>query len=184
VTRTRIRTLVVLTTGVVALIAGCGTPQAGSAAVVGNRRISVSDLQSATVDAQAFVGPSVAVTQRQVLYLLAASPFIEQIADRFGVGVSPDDARAAMAQSVPHPSSSGLAVIQANEALLAVQQLGNQEASLANTAITQGLVADKFTVNPRYGSFDTAIGRIAPIQPDWQPTTTPSASGSAVTPSP
>jgi hypothetical protein len=183
VTRTRIRTLVVAT-GVVALIAGCGTPQAGSAAVVGTRRISVSELQAATVDAQAFVGPSVPVSQRQVLYLLAASPFIEQLADRFGVGVSADDARVAMARTVPHPSPSGIQVVQANEALLAVQQLGDQQASVANTIITKGLVADGFTVNPRYGTFNTAIGRIAPIQPNWQPTPSPTPTAPAPTPSP
>jgi hypothetical protein len=183
VIRTRIRTLVVAT-GVVALLAGCGTPEAGSAAVVGNRRISVSDLQAATVDAQAFVGPSVPVSQRQVLYLLAASPYIEQLADRFGVGVSTDDARAAMAQTVPHPSAAGLKVVQANEALLAVQQLGDQQTSVANAIITKGLVSEGFSVNPRYGIFNTSIGRVAPIQPNWQPTPSPSATAPAATPSP
>jgi len=167
VTRTRIRTLLVAT-GVVALMAGCGTPTAGSAAVVGNRRISVSEVQAATVDAQAFVGPQVPVTQRQVLYLLAAADYIFPLADRFQVGVSADDARTAMAAAVPHASDAGVEVIRANQALLSVRQLGSQQQALADQLITQSLLADHFTVNPRYGTFNAALGRVVPFQPDWQ----------------
>jgi hypothetical protein len=178
VIRTRIRTLVVAT-GVVVLMAGCGTPQAGSAAVVGSRRISVSDLQAATSDAQIYVdaqtqaqgAAATTVSQSQVLYLLAAQPYIQDLATQDGVGVSPDDARSSLKSwKVPNPSSAGVQVIQANQALAAVQQLGQTQAQQANDAITKSLAAAGFEVNPRYGSYDKQKGRIGASQPNWLPT--------------
>jgi hypothetical protein len=178
VTGTRIRTLVVAT-GVAALLAACGTPQAGAAAVIGGHRISVSDLQSATEDAQAYVdaqtqaqgGQRTAVSQRQVLYLLAALPYIEQLATQSGVGVSQDDARAELrAWNVPNPSTAGVQVVQANAALAQLQQMGQAKAAQVNASITASLKQDHLQVNPRYGSFNGSVGRIIPGQPNWLPT--------------
>jgi len=189
VTRRGIAPLVAAT-GAALLLAGCQTPHAGAAAVVGDRRISVSDLQSATEDAQAYVDAQTtaqgaqrtAVSQRQVLYLLAALPYIQDLATRDGVGVSESDARAALVSwKVPHPSHAGVQVVQANEALASVQQLGDAQAAQANDTITKSLVNAKFEVNPRYGTFNGAIGRIIPLQPNWLPTPSPQATAAAPT---
>jgi len=183
VTGTRIRTLLVAT-GVAALLAACGTPHAGAAAVIGNRRISVSDLQSATQDAQAYVdaqtnaqgGQRTAVSQRQVLYLLAALPYIEQLATQAGVGVSEDDARSELrAWNVPNPSHAGVQVVQANAALAQLQQQGQSKAAEVNSEITDALKKDHLEVNPRYGTFNGSVGRIIPGQPNWLPTPSSSA---------
>jgi hypothetical protein len=166
VTRTLLRSLVVAT-GVAALITGCGTPEAGSAAIVGGRRITVSQVQSATVDVQTLFGPQVPVAQRQVLYLLAAAPYIEQAAIRYKVGVSTDDARSVLAERVANPSASGIEVIQANIALTQLQQSGQDQATQVLAEVAKDLKQDGFMVSPRYGSFDPQHGGITELQPNW-----------------
>ena len=193
--RTRIRTLLVATSAA-ALLAGCGTMHAGSAAVVGDRRISVEDLQSATKDAQAFVDAQAqaqnaqrqVVSQSQVLYLLAALPYIQELATKDGVGASESDAKAALAQwNVRNPSRAGILVVQANEGLSNIQQLSDQKAAEADASITKSLLADHVEISPRYGTFDPKVGRILQARPNWLPTPSPSAaagSGAAASPAP
>ena len=171
-TRTVLRT--VLATGVAAaLLSGCGTPEAGSAATVGDRRISVSDVQSATADIQAVFGPDQPVPQRNVLFLLAAAPYIEDAASRSGAGVSLDDARTQFANKVADPSRAALVVIQANASLSRLDQLGQGRTQQVLVEITQCLAKDGFTVNPRYGTFDPQRGTMLSDQPNWLPTPSP-----------
>jgi hypothetical protein len=166
VTRTALRSLLV-TTGVAVLLAGCGG-QAGAAATVDGRRITVSDVQSATVDAQTWVGSNGQVSQSQVLYLLAAAPYIQEIATQYRVGASDADARGVLVSKVPHPSTAGIEVIRANMSLTQLQQgLGDSKTSEVLAEVTKRLAAGHFAVSPRYGSFNASTGRLSVITPNW-----------------
>jgi hypothetical protein len=178
VTRTVLRSVLV-TTAVAVLMAGCGTPEAGSAATVAGRRIPVSDVQSATTDIQALYGPDQPVPQRSVVYLLAAAPYIQQVATRFRAGASTDDALAVFSGKVAHPSTAALTVIQANTSVSRISDLGQQQSVQALTEVNADLKRDGFTVNPRYGTFDPTRGSIGLETQDWitetaTPTPTPS----------
>jgi hypothetical protein len=177
VTRTALRR--VLVTGAVAvLMAGCGTPQAGAAATVGSRRISVSEVQSATSDFQVLYGPDQQVPERAVLYLLAAAPYLQVIAARSNAGTSVDDARKVFGSKVTHPSQAGLTVMEANTSLTRLDSLGGNATTDALTEVAKDLSRDGFTINPRYGSFDLTRGVLGSSQPNWLPTPPPSASAS------
>lgn len=174
-TRTVLRT-VVATAAATLLLAGCGTPEAGAAATVGGRRISVQDVQTATAQIQQMYGPDQPVPQRSVLYLLAAAPYIQDIAVRDQAGTSLDDARQAFGDKVRDPSEAALTVVQANMALGRLDDLGNGKTEAALQEVTKDLARDHFTVSPRYGTFDAQRGSLLPDQPNWLPT--PSASPS------
>jgi len=173
VTRSLLRS--VLVAGVaVTLVSGCGTPEAGSAATVGSRRISVQDVQSATADIQALYGPEQPVPQQSVLFLMAAAPYLETAAIKLQAGASIDDARTVFGTKVAHPSQAALQVIQANVIIANLQKLGNEQAGPALQEVTDSLQRDKLSVNPRYGTFDPQTG-IKQVQPNWLPTPPPSA---------
>jgi hypothetical protein len=176
VTRTVLRS--VLVSGVAALVlAGCGTPEAGAAATVGGRRLSVADVQSATAQIQSLYGQNQPVSQRAVLYLLAAAPYIQDVATRQGAGSSADEARRIFTSKDPNltPSPAALAVLQANESLGKLDQFGPTATQNALGEVTRDLARDHFTVNPRYGTFDQNRGTLLPEQPNWLPVTaTPS----------
>jgi hypothetical protein len=173
VTRSVLRSVVV--TGAAAVVlAACGTPGAGAAATVGGRRISVDDVQAATADIQALYGQNQPVPQRAVLYLLAAAPYIEQVATRRGAGTSPDEARKLFADRAPSmtPSEAALTVLEANNSLGKLDQLGAAATQDALAEVTRDLARDHLTVNPRYGSFDPQRGTLLPDQPNWLPAAT------------
>jgi hypothetical protein len=157
------------------LMAGCGAvPEAGAAATVGDRRISVQEVQTATADIQKMYGPDQPVPQRSVLYLLAAAPYIQEIATRDRAGTSLDDARKAFGDKVRNPAEASLVVVQANLALGRLDELGSGKTEQALMEVTKDLARDDFTVSPRYGTFDAQRGSLLPDQPNWLPT--PSAS--------
>lgn len=167
-----------------ALLAGCGTATAGSAAVVGGRRISVSDVQSATVDAQAWVGEGSQITPTQVLYFLAIGPYIQETASRYGVGISEEDARASLKTRVGAPSVAGVDVIRTNASLAALEQrLGEERIAEALGEVGKQLVADGFEMNPRFGRFDPKTGRVTMPQPNWLVGSPPSEEEAVPSPS-
>jgi len=174
VTRSALRSVVVAGVAAV-LMSGCGTPEAGSAATVGGRRISVQDVQTATTEIQQLYGPDQPVPQRSVLFLLAAAPYLETIGTKLQAGATDDDARKAFADKIAHPSQAAISVIRANATLNNLSSAGGDQASKALAEITQDLARDKFTVNPRYGTFDPERGSLLPEQPNWLPTPPPTA---------
>jgi hypothetical protein len=151
-----------------ASLAGCGTSTAGAAAVVGDRRIAVSDVQSATVDIQTYVGDSMRIVPARMLDFLAISPYLHELAKKYDVAISDEDARKELSTKVRTPSQAGVEVIRTNGELVGLQQrLGDQQAKQVLSEVPQRLEADGFEVNPRFGTYDAATGDVVVVQPNW-----------------
>jgi hypothetical protein len=160
----------------VALVVGCGTQEAGAAAVVGGRRISVDELQNAVRDIQGYVGPDQQVKSEQVLLLLALQPYVDKVAAKAGIGVSESDARAEIVKRVPKAGLAAVRALQASGGIGAIQQLDAQRASVAEAEITDLLRGADVQINPRYGQFDPKALVIKPEQPNWLLTPAPAPS--------
>ena len=74
------------------VLAGCEPTQAGSAAVVGDRRITVTELQTATTELRSIVQDPTQISQDLVLGWLIANPYVVKAAADQGKAVSRDDA--------------------------------------------------------------------------------------------
>jgi hypothetical protein len=143
---------------------------AGAAAIVGDRRISVEEVQDVTTDLQTYLGSAGAantgkVNQSGVLWLLIVYPDVVQAASDVGVGVSEDEAAQDLtAHKVTHPSRGAVNVIQASKALDNLQQSGQRQAV---QDVGTKLHERKIEVNPRYGHFDKDKLDIVAATPDW-----------------
>ncbi|MFZ0158505.1 MAG: hypothetical protein WAL50_05695 [Kineosporiaceae bacterium] len=158
-----------------AAVTGCGSSEAGAAAVVDGRRITVADVQKATSDIQAFTGQQ--VSQRQVLYFLIIGPRVVDAAASAGIGVSASDARTMLVQKVAEPSEPAVAAIRANESVNRLSQLGEDKSKPIMDGLLAGLRAADIDVSPRYGTFDKQTVTMGTLKENWL-APTPSASGS------
>ena len=171
-------------------LSSCETPEAGAAATVGDRRISVSDVQKAYQDIVPLVGQDAQITQTQILNLLILEPYLTQAAAALGHGVSTNDARLDIKAAGPSVdatkvSRAGLEVWRANLANSALQS-GRTTAEIQATyqGIGKQLKAAGVHVNPRYGAgLDYNTFSILPDKPNWMVTKAPTASPGA-TPTP
>ena len=162
-----------------ALVAGCGTSAAGTAAVVDGRRVTEADVQRATAEIQAFVGPQTAVRQQTVLLFLIASPDLVNAAAGIGKGVSRNDAEVQLATGIQHPSEATVTVWQASRAFAAIRD----QAALQQQ-VTQRVEAHAITVNPRYGTFDPSKLIFTRDRQNWIVTSSASAEPQSAQPSP
>jgi hypothetical protein len=165
------------------LLAGCGSTQAGAAAVVGDRRISVDDVQAATAQIRHLQGAE-NVSQQQVLLLLIAEPYAVDAASTASVAVSEDDARAALKGAVDNPGQATVDLMRANLALTNLSQRQTGQAEIGR--VLEQVAAASPRINPRYGRFDPQQRSIVPITPNWiSPSPSPGAStGGQPQPSP
>jgi hypothetical protein len=171
------------------LLSSCGTPQVGAAAVVGDHRITVAQVQDAYQDIVPLVGQDQQITQAQILNLLILDPFLNQAAAAAGRGVSAQDARLDIEHAgkvdVTKVSNAGLDVWRANLANSALQS-GRSNADIEATYQDIGRQLKKagVHVNPRYGSgLNYTNFSILPDKPNWL--VTPAASATPeTTPSP
>lgn len=169
-------------------LSSCGTPVVGAAAVVNGKRISVGELQQATLDLRAYAPPQAAasLTQSSVLLLLIIrEPLHAALSSpALRAGQSLDAARQALLPKVPHPSTAAVEALQAELEVEAIQQLGQQAQQTGQaatlTALQQAIdsvrkqvAAQKVQVNPRYGKFDASQLRFTPETPNWLVTATP-----------
>jgi hypothetical protein len=164
-------------------LSGCG--QAGVAAQVNDRTITVDHLQSAVAslraaDKQAFGK----VTNTAVLSVLLYGPYAEQAASAAGKGVSDDAVKQAVLSAAQQNNDKtadvdrlNAAAIEALRGNIAFSQLDDP----ARQAILDQLKKDKIKISPRYGTFDPANGSIIAPSPNWLPkpaaTPSPSATG-------
>jgi hypothetical protein len=201
------RVLATLAVGLAALAAsGCGSGiDAGAAAVDGDRRVSVSDVQTATAEVNRIVSQDGQLDQRTVLSYLITEPYVVAAAAKAGAGVSEDQAReiyqqfkradAVTGSSTPAPESVRLV-----RGILALNVLQGRTLAEGDTPVPaaagQAAVAEivaqledrDITVNPRYGSFepvfDLAAQKIFPITPATDNWLVPSTERPQPTPSP
>lgn len=150
---------------VLALVAACGTPEAGSAAVVGDRRISQIELQQATADVQSIVPPENPITRQTVLGWLITEPYLSAAARSNGLGVSEDDVRQIFTssgfRSTDGSGAPSEAALRAVRSALALQKIAGQGSPLGREKATEvlgkvsaDLQAAQVRVNPRFGTFD------------------------------
>ena len=181
------------------LLGACGT-QAGAAAVVGDRRITVDELQTATSEVRSIVQDPSQVTQQLVLGWLIAHPYVVQVASEQGKGVSRQDAQTFFTRSNfktqdggTTPSDSAVDAVQTAYALslLTGQDSSPEVAKRSVDEVLADLKAAKVTVNPRYGTFDykwdeqTATFTLSPRSPNWlKPANPAPAASPAPTPTP
>jgi hypothetical protein len=176
-----------------ALSACSVTSEAGTAAIVGDREIPVSDLQQATRDIQGVLGADAGITQGDVLYYMIIAPYATREAAARNVGVSPNDVLVWERQTVGNgpggvPQLSSAAV-ETMQGALSLQRLSALQPTAFETAYDElrtSLTSAGVEVNPRYGrfdlkQFDAKQVAVVPVTPDWitqtaTPTPTPSAS--------
>jgi hypothetical protein len=149
------------------LVSACGTPTAGAAAVIGDRRVTEADVQRATADIQAKVGAANPVPQAQVLFFLIAAPDVVDAANRAGVGFSLDDARTDLETTLVSPSEPGATVWQASKAMFNINNLPADRSGQVKAALIKVLRSHTVTVNPRYGSFDPKTVSVGPAVENW-----------------
>jgi len=176
-------------------LSACGsTSEAGTAAVVGDRQIPVSDLQQATRDIQSVLGADAGVTQADILYYMIIAPYTIQEAAARNVGVSPNDVLAWERQTVGANEAKGIpeftpATVETMQGALSLQRLSSLQAPAFQSAydeLRNSLTSAGVHVNPRYGrfdlkQFDDKQVAVVPVTPDWitqtaTPTPSPSAS--------
>ncbi len=158
-------TAVAVALAVVVGLGGCSAAETGAAAVVDGRRISVSDVQSATVDLRTYTGQS--LTEQQVLYYLVLAPFLTDAAAQNGVGVSAADARGELVQKIPAPSDASIEVLRAAEAASRLSQIPEDRGVPIRDELVDRVRAATIDLSPRYGEFDAEQLTIAPPTEDW-----------------
>ena len=173
-------------------LSGCGTSQAGAAAVIGDRRISVASVQDGYQDIQPLVGKDAGVSQAQILNLLILEPYLTQAAASLGKGVSDQDAKLDISSSgtvkAADLSHAGLEVWRANLANTALQaDRSSADITATYSGIEKQLKSAGVHINPRYGSgIDYTTFTITQSSPNWlkEPAATPAASAPATTETP
>jgi len=159
------------------VLSSCDAPQPGSAATVGQRRISVAAVQRAYQDIGPIVGADQQITQDQILNLLILEPYLIKAAAGLGKGISNQDARlnitSAGSVNVAKVSDAGIEVWRANLANTAIQtSRTNAEIEGTYQEIGRELKASGVHINPRYGSaIDYTNFSILPSKSDWLKTT-------------
>jgi hypothetical protein len=172
VSRTLRRLIVAIAAPAALLLGACGTPQAGAAAVVGERRIPISEVQDAYRDITVLVGQDLQATQADMLTFLILEPYLTKAAAEAGQGVSEDDAKKVFSEvkdRLPDPSQGGLQVARAVAARERIQTtLEPAQAQQVFEGIVADVRADKVEVNPRFGgTFDYTQLVIVPGKDDW-----------------
>lgn len=146
-------------------LTACSPDQAGTAAFVGNRRITSQQLQGA-LDGLRKGNPQFAQVEQLdqlVLFDLIAEPYLLAAAAQAGIGVPAAQAQAELPQT-PHANPEALRALRAQLALNLLKQ-GQKDAEL--NAVAAQLRAVRIRVNPRYGRFDKTKLQIAGSTPNW-----------------
>ncbi len=154
--------------GLAGLLAGCSS-HPGAAAVVDGRAIPASDVVTVVDELKPAV-PTISSTL--VLDTLIQEPTLVQLASDKGMGVSPDDAKAALdsfftSNGLTPPSSYAPATMEVGYHQAAAAKLTADTAdTTVNQAFGDRLGALDVSVNPRFGSWaDLQVGD--PVPPTW-----------------
>lgn len=162
-------TAVATALGLVLGLAGC-TAAPGIAAVAGDRTITQAELVRTQEDLSLLIEAPDAAS---VLYAMTIAPFYIEAAADNGVGVSLEEARAAMAQNaankgienLPALGDGAVDVFRSAMAAQNITALPDAEEILAGAQ--QEIAELDLDVNPRYGTVDTRTGQVAPLTLPW-----------------
>jgi len=151
--------------GAVVLTAACSPEEAGAAALVGDRRITNEQLQSAVTDLREGSPDAAQVPQldRLVLFAIIAEPYVLKAARDEGLGVSPSEAQAAL----PRSENPGPDAVRALQALIALNKLDQGQKQEALSGVATQLRDAGVRVSPRFGRFDPQAMRIVDAPPNW-----------------
>lgn len=151
--------------GALVLTAACSPEEAGAAAVVGDRRITNEQLQSAVTDLREGSPDAAQVPQldRLVLFAIIAEPYVLPAARAEGLGVAPAEAEAAL----PRSESPGPDAVRALQSLIALNKLEQGQKQEALSAVATQLRDAGVRVSPRFGRFDPQAMTIVDAQPNW-----------------
>lgn len=151
--------------GALVLTAACSPEEAGAAAVVGDRRITNEQLQSAVTDLREGSPDAAQVPQldRLVLFAIIAEPYVLPAARAEGLGVAPAEAEAAL----PRGESPGPDAVRALQSLIALNKLEQGQKQEALSAVATQLRDAGVRVSPRFGRFDPQAMTIVDAQPNW-----------------
>jgi hypothetical protein len=177
---------VLTTIGAVALagvLAACGGGQPGAAAVVGDRVVRASDVDTATRElADVLQG----VTQSAVVGVLVQEPVIRRHAVEAGVAVTAEQAREALDAQVEAAGLDGDrefsdTSVTVMRYVMQIQRLqDSDDADQVLTDLQADLGSLEFTVSPRYGS----AGENGTIGTTTYPWLVPAADDAAAVPAP
>lgn len=156
----------------VAALLGACSGQPGAAAVVDGTAISTDEVQTASTE----LGPYFdGATPTNVLAVLLQAPVVDRLAADNGVGVSDEQAQAALdtqAQAIGRDtetfSDAALSVVRYSLAVTALQAL--PDAADIVTELTEQVAAQDIQVSPRYGDIGADNMLVAPSFP-WIVTT-------------
>lgn len=151
-------------------LTACGAAKPGTAAVVGDERISTTTLQQAA-DQLAAAGATPETTLRVLVY----GHFTVKEAAQMGQGVSTDEARQYAVKNL-HIKDPNAATVEVLRRSLATQFVSQSQK--ATKQFVKDLHSTDITINPRYGHFDAKTGNIQQQAPDWIKTSGSSPSGS------
>lgn len=164
---------VVAVIGAVALagtLAACSGGQPGAAAVVGDRVISSSDVDTATRE---LAGLLQGVSPSAVLTVLIFEPIIAEHSSEAGLGVTDQQAAEFLAQQAAGQditldadlSAPSITVGRYLMEITALQQSADGGAAV-QAAVSEDYAAQDITVNPRFGTLDEA-GTIGATAYPW-----------------
>lgn len=188
-TRRAVALPAVLAAAVALPLTGCAGQHAGAAAVVGDRKITVAQVQAAYRDVNPLVGQDAQFTQTNILNWLILEPYLVKEAAREGLGVSGQQAAEEFTKvegASRHPSAPAVSVVRAILARGAIVQNKSTEALTAlSQTFAQELKADNVQISPRFGSgMDLQTAAILPEQPNWLVRPKASPTPAAPTPEP
>lgn len=154
---------------VVAALTACGGGRPGAAAVVGDRVVPVSAVDSATTELGDVLQ---GVSQSAILEVLVQEPVVTALTEDAGVALSDEQVRDALDQQVAAAggdadrefSASSVAVMRYVLGLNALQQTADPQQLMVT--LQDDLTALDVTVSPRYGT-PGDLGRITPTVYPW-----------------
>ena len=164
------RRAAVVATALGAALALGGCSASPGLAVAGDRTITQAELVRTQEDLAQIIEVPEAGT---VLWAMTIAPvFIEAAADN-GIGVSMEDARAAMAQNAANKGleevpTFGDSAVMVFRMAMSAQAIGAHPDATAIQADAAEEIADlDLDVNPRYGTLDTQTGQVTPLTMPW-----------------
>lgn len=156
-------TTVALVAATVLAVSGCAT--ADTAAVVDGRRITEAQVQEAVTQIKK-INPEAQIDTVFALRALVFAPFVTDVADRAGKGISDSYAAQLLGGSAQDFNPYTLDLVKASW-LLDSQSNPNALTSTEQAQFADAVAKATITVNPRYGTFDRKSLNFEESSPNW-----------------